>query len=283
MGAAEALGSGDVSLPKSVRDMLVRGRVSWLRNEDVVDLLHNYKQYKFRVSKEPPVKPPGARARPPALRKCRTTKLAVRPRTPPCAQLRAPARGRRHLPVQPQDGALLPQGRPQLAQEVRRQDRARDAREAEGAPPPPLLSELSSRLSRTSHVCNVQHESFPQALPLLPPLGLPRAAGQWLRPALRRRSSPSCADQLRAACACAPTGGRLARQRRQLPALSARRASACLVWQHLQLPALCALWARACLGRAGREQGRAELLLRARRGEGLAAGAPGAGRPAQPG
>jgi len=92
MGAAEALGSGDVSLPKSVRDMLVRGRVSWLRNEDVVDLLHNYKQYKFRVSKEPPVKPPGARARPPALRKCRTTKLAVRPRTPPCAQLRAPAR-----------------------------------------------------------------------------------------------------------------------------------------------------------------------------------------------
>ena len=59
MGAAEPLGSGDVSLPKSVRDMLVRGRVSWLRNEDVVDLLHNYKQYKFRVSKEPPVKPPG--------------------------------------------------------------------------------------------------------------------------------------------------------------------------------------------------------------------------------
>lgn len=60
MGMAEPLGSGDVSLPKSVRDMLVRGRVSWLRNEDVVDLLHNYKQYKFRVSKEPPVKPSGA-------------------------------------------------------------------------------------------------------------------------------------------------------------------------------------------------------------------------------
>ena len=60
MSAAEPLGSGDVSLPKAVRDMLVRGRVSWLRNEDVVDLLHNWKQYKFRVSKEPPVKPPGA-------------------------------------------------------------------------------------------------------------------------------------------------------------------------------------------------------------------------------
>jgi len=74
-------------------------------------------------------------------------------------------------------------------------------------------------------VCNVQHESFPQALPLLPPPGLPRAAGKWLRPALGRRSSPSRADQPPAACACAPTGGRLARQRRQLPALSARRAS----------------------------------------------------------
>ncbi|KAK9825844.1 hypothetical protein WJX81_002837 [Elliptochloris bilobata] len=59
MSAAEPLGSSDVSLPKAVRDMLVRGRVSWLRNEDVVDLLHNWKQYKFRVSKEPPVKPSG--------------------------------------------------------------------------------------------------------------------------------------------------------------------------------------------------------------------------------
>jgi hypothetical protein len=129
----------------------------------------------------------------------------------------------------------------------------------------------------------MQHESSPRALPLLPPPGLARAAGQWVRPALGRRSCLPRADQLPAACARTPTGGRLAWRRRQLPALLARRASACLVWQRRQLPALSARRARACLARAGGEQRRAQLLLRACRGEGLAAGGSGSGRPAWPG
>lgn len=60
---AEALGSGAASstdqLPKMLRDILTKARTSWLRNQEVVDLLTNYRTYRFRVSKEPPLKPPG--------------------------------------------------------------------------------------------------------------------------------------------------------------------------------------------------------------------------------
>ncbi|EIE21793.1 CG-1-domain-containing protein [Coccomyxa subellipsoidea C-169] len=60
---AEQLGSGAASsteqLPKVLRDILTKARTSWLRNQEVVDLLTNYRSYRFRVSKEPPQKPPG--------------------------------------------------------------------------------------------------------------------------------------------------------------------------------------------------------------------------------
>jgi hypothetical protein len=60
---AEQLGSGAASsteqLPKVLRDILTKARTSWLRNQEVVDLLTNYRTYRFRVSKEPPQKPPG--------------------------------------------------------------------------------------------------------------------------------------------------------------------------------------------------------------------------------
>lgn len=62
---AEQLGSGAASsteqLPKVLRDILTKARTSWLRNQEVVDLLTNYRSYRFRVSKEPPQKPPGVR------------------------------------------------------------------------------------------------------------------------------------------------------------------------------------------------------------------------------
>ena len=59
--AAEQLASaGNVEqLPKALRNILTKARTSWLRNQEVVDLLTNYKAYQFRVSKEPPQKPPG--------------------------------------------------------------------------------------------------------------------------------------------------------------------------------------------------------------------------------
>jgi hypothetical protein len=60
---AEPLGAGSASstdqLPKVLRDILTKARTSWLRNQEVVDLLTNYRAYRFRVSKEPPQKPPG--------------------------------------------------------------------------------------------------------------------------------------------------------------------------------------------------------------------------------
>lgn len=63
--SAEQLGSGAASsleqLPKVLRDILTKARTSWLRNQEVVDLLTNYRTYRFRVSKEPPQKPPGVR------------------------------------------------------------------------------------------------------------------------------------------------------------------------------------------------------------------------------
>lgn len=59
---AEQLGSNAYigELPKVLRDILTKARTSWLRNQEVVDLLSRYRQYGFRVSNEPPQKPPGA-------------------------------------------------------------------------------------------------------------------------------------------------------------------------------------------------------------------------------
>ncbi len=63
---AEQLESGRAmgELPKVLRDILTKARTSWLRNQEVVDLLSRHRQYGFRVSKEPPQKPPGAHTSP---------------------------------------------------------------------------------------------------------------------------------------------------------------------------------------------------------------------------
>jgi hypothetical protein len=66
-GAAEPLGSQDVvlhlTLQPNVRDAIERSRTSvQLRNDEAMDLLHNYEQYGFRAGQELPAKPPGARA-----------------------------------------------------------------------------------------------------------------------------------------------------------------------------------------------------------------------------
>lgn len=47
-------------LPKRVREVLSKARVSWLKNTEVLDVLHNFRSYGFVVSQEPPCKPPGA-------------------------------------------------------------------------------------------------------------------------------------------------------------------------------------------------------------------------------
>ena len=58
---SEQIGSEPATreLPKVLRDILTKARTSWLRNQEVVDLLSRHRQYGFRVSKEPPQKPPG--------------------------------------------------------------------------------------------------------------------------------------------------------------------------------------------------------------------------------
>ena len=60
---SEQLGCGPTSpgeqLPKALRDILTKARTCWLRNQEVVDLLTNYRAYHFKVSKEAPQKPPG--------------------------------------------------------------------------------------------------------------------------------------------------------------------------------------------------------------------------------
>ena len=37
----------------------MKGRTSWLKNTEVLDLLQNYREYRFTVSREAPNRPPG--------------------------------------------------------------------------------------------------------------------------------------------------------------------------------------------------------------------------------
>ena len=59
MPGPEVLDPAAVNLPSRARDILLKGRTSWLKNTEVLDLLRNYRDYRFIVSREPPNKPPG--------------------------------------------------------------------------------------------------------------------------------------------------------------------------------------------------------------------------------
>jgi hypothetical protein len=47
--------------PLPVLEILQRGQVEWLKNTEVHDLLTNYKGYDLTVSRDAPLRPPGAR------------------------------------------------------------------------------------------------------------------------------------------------------------------------------------------------------------------------------
>lgn len=59
MPGPEALDPAAVNLPARAREILIKGRTSWLKNTEVLDLLLNNKEYRFTVSREAPHRPPG--------------------------------------------------------------------------------------------------------------------------------------------------------------------------------------------------------------------------------
>lgn len=63
MARAEPLTADNFLLPKSVRDIVVKARVQWLRNTEVQDLLHNHMKYGLKVRQgAPPSVPRGGLA-----------------------------------------------------------------------------------------------------------------------------------------------------------------------------------------------------------------------------
>ena len=64
MSSATPLDAGAIHLPQTARDILLKGREAWLKNTEVLELLQNYRDYRFPVSKEPPEQPPGGRCPP---------------------------------------------------------------------------------------------------------------------------------------------------------------------------------------------------------------------------
>ena len=56
---AQPLDSRDSTLPENVRDILDKGKHSWLKNTEVCDMLLNHTEFNLRVAKEPPRQPPG--------------------------------------------------------------------------------------------------------------------------------------------------------------------------------------------------------------------------------
>lgn len=65
MGASETpviarpLDPRDPNLPQTVRDILEKGKRSWLKNTEVCDMLLNHMEFNLRVAKKPPRQPPG--------------------------------------------------------------------------------------------------------------------------------------------------------------------------------------------------------------------------------
>lgn len=58
-GGSAPLGFGDIEYPKKLRDIITKAKTSWLRNQEVADILQNYRAYNFKVSTEPAVQPAG--------------------------------------------------------------------------------------------------------------------------------------------------------------------------------------------------------------------------------
>lgn len=56
---ARPLDPRDPKLPETVRDILEKGKRSWLKNTEVCDMLLNHNEFNLRVAKEPPRQPPG--------------------------------------------------------------------------------------------------------------------------------------------------------------------------------------------------------------------------------
>eukprot|EP00884_Botryococcus_braunii_P010774 jgi/Botrbrau1/19699/Bobra.0003s0060.1 len=46
-------------VPKPIRDLLTRARTSWLKNDQVYDIICNYREYNLMLATDPPKKPPG--------------------------------------------------------------------------------------------------------------------------------------------------------------------------------------------------------------------------------
>lgn len=66
MGASEApviarpLDPRDPKLPENVRDILEKGKRTWLKNTEVCDMLLNHTELNLKVAREPPRQPPGS-------------------------------------------------------------------------------------------------------------------------------------------------------------------------------------------------------------------------------
>ena len=56
---AVPLGQETGHLPVAMRDVICKARTSWLKNSEVLDILLNFKRYRFPVGKEAPDCPPG--------------------------------------------------------------------------------------------------------------------------------------------------------------------------------------------------------------------------------
>jgi hypothetical protein len=60
-GQAIPIDPTDPNLPPKVRDVLHKGRTSWLKNPEVCDLLVNHAAFNMPISRDAPMQPPGAR------------------------------------------------------------------------------------------------------------------------------------------------------------------------------------------------------------------------------
>lgn len=60
-GQAIPIDPSDPSLPPKVREVLHKGRTSWLKNPEVCDLLVNHAAFNLPISRDAPMQPPGTR------------------------------------------------------------------------------------------------------------------------------------------------------------------------------------------------------------------------------
>jgi hypothetical protein len=58
-GAAVPIDPSDPNLLPKVREILTKGKTSWLKNPEVCDLLMNHASYNMPISRDAPNQPPG--------------------------------------------------------------------------------------------------------------------------------------------------------------------------------------------------------------------------------